>query len=58
MMDMKHITNEHKDKIFCLQSNDNANVKWLHINCAMDVDELIKQSGLTNIGYRGSRVIY
>ena len=58
MMDMKHITSEHKDKIFALQSNDNANVKWLHINCAMNVDELIKQSGLTNIIYHGSRVIY
>ena len=58
MMDMKLITNDHKDKIFVLQSNDNANIKWLHINCAMNVDELIKQSGLTNIMFSESKEIY
>lgn len=58
MMDMKHITQDHNNKLFCLQSNDNANVKWLHINCAMDEQQLIEQSGLTNILYQGSRNIY
>ena len=58
MMDMKLITQDYKDKIFCLQSNDNANVKWLHINCAMDEEQLIEQSGLSNILYKGSRMIY
>ena len=56
MMDMKLITQDYKDKIFCLQSNDNANVKWLHINCAMDEEQLIEQSGLSNILYKGSRI--
>ena len=57
-MDMKLITKDHRDKIFVLQSNDNSNVKWLHINCAMNQGELIEQSGLTDIMYAGSRVIY
>jgi hypothetical protein len=58
MMDMKHITKDHKDKMFVLQSNDNSNVKWLHINCAMNQSELIEQSGLTDIKYSGSKIIY
>ena len=58
MMDMKLITKDHKDKIFALQSNDNSNVKWLHINCAMNTRDLIRQSGLTDIMYAGSKVIY
>tara|TARA_R100000008_G_C3575217_1_gene164764 strand:+ start:1162 stop:1770 length:609 start_codon:yes stop_codon:yes gene_type:complete len=58
MMDMRLITKDHPDKIFVLQSNDNSNVKWLHINCAKDKDELIKQSGLSNIMYSGSRKVY
>ena len=58
MMDMKLITKDHRDKIFVLQSNDNSNVKWLHINCAMNQGELIEQSGLTDIMYSGSKIIY
>ena len=58
MMDMKHITKDYPDKIFALQSNDNSNVKWLHINCAMNQRELIEQAGLTNILYKGSKMIY
>ena len=58
MMDMKLITKDHPGKIFALQSNNNKNVKWLHINCAMDTDELIEQSGLTDIMYAASKKIY
>ena len=58
MMDMKLITKDHPSKIFALQSNNNKNVKWLHINCAMDTDELIEQSGLTDIMYAASKKIY
>ena len=58
MMDMRLITKDYKDKIFVLQSNDNSNVKWLHINCAMNQGELIEQSGLTDILYAGSKKIY
>lgn len=58
MMDMKEITKDHKDKMFALQSNDNKNVKWLHINCAMDTDELVEQSGLTDIKYAASKKVY
>ena len=58
MMDMKHITKDYKDKLFVLQSNDNRNVKWLHINCANDQGELVEQAGLTDIKYGGSRKIY
>ena len=58
MMDMKHITKDYKDKLFVLQSNDNKNVKWLHINCVNDQGELAKQAGLTDIKYGGSRKIY
>ena len=55
---IKLITKDHHGKIFALQSNDNKNVKWLHINCAMDTDELIEQSGLTNILYAASKKVY
>ena len=58
MMDMKHITKDYKDKLFVLQSNDNRNVKWLHINCANDQGELVEQAGLTDIKYGGSKKIY
>ena len=58
MMDMKLITKDYPGKIFALQSNDNRNVKWLHINCAMDTDELIEQSGLTDIMFAASKKIY
>jgi len=58
MMDMKYITKDNKDKLFVLQSNDNRNVKWLHINCANDQGELVKQAGLTDIKYGGSKKIY
>tara|TARA_R100001377_G_scaffold84586_1_gene68477 strand:- start:602 stop:1201 length:600 start_codon:yes stop_codon:yes gene_type:complete len=58
MMDMSIITEKFPDKMFVLQSNDNDNVKWLHINCAKDTDQLIKQSGLKNILYRGGKTIY
>lgn len=58
MMDMKYITKDHPDKIFALQSNDNSNVKWLHINCAEDQDELIHQAGLRDIKFAGSKMIY
>jgi hypothetical protein len=58
MMDMKLITKEYPGKIFALQSNDNKNVKWLHINCAMDTGELIEQSGLTDIMFAASKKIY
>ena len=58
MMDMKLITKHHKDKLFVLQSNNNRNVKWLHINCAEDTSELIEQSGLTDIVFASSRKIY
>ena len=58
MMDMKLITKDWPDKIFALQSNDNKNVKWLHINCAMNTDELIEQSGLTNVMFVGSKKVY
>ena len=55
---MKLITKDHPGKIFALQSNNNKNVKWLHINCAMNQRELIEQAGLTNILYKGSKMIY
>jgi hypothetical protein len=58
MMDMKYITKNYDDKLFVFQSNDNSNVKWLHINCAMNQGELIEQAGLTDIKYAGSKVIY
>ena len=58
MMDMKLITKHYKDKLFVLQSNNNRNVKWLHINCAENTGELIKQSGLTDIVFASSRMIY
>ena len=58
MMDMKHITKDYKDKLFVLQSNDNRNVKWLHINCVNNKGELAKQAGLTDIKYGGSKKIY
>jgi len=58
MMDMKTITEQNKGKIFALQSNNNKNVKWLHINCAETSDELIEQSGLTEILFRGAIPIY
>jgi len=58
MMDMKYITKDNKDKLFVLQSNDNRNVKWLHINCANNQGELVKQAGLTDIKYGGSKKIY
>ena len=45
-------------KIFALQSNNNKNVKWLHINCVETSDELIGQSGLTEILFQGAIPLY
>ena len=58
MMDMKLITEQNQGKIFALQSNNNKNVKWLHINCAETSSELIEQSGLTEILFQGAIPIY
>ena len=58
MMDMKEITKANEGKLFVYQSNNNRNVKWLHINCAEDADELIKQTGLKKVLYAGSCMIY
>ena len=58
MMDMKEITEANEGKLFVYQSNNNRNVKWLHINCAEDADELIEQTGLKKVLYAGSCMIY
>ena len=55
MMDMKHITNQYPDKLYVLQSNNNKNVKWLHINCADGAGELATQGHLRKVYYGESR---
>ena len=55
MMDMKYITNQFPDKLYVLQSNNNKNVKWLHINCADGANELSRQAHLRKIYYGESR---
>ena len=55
MMDMKHITNQYPDKLYVLQSNNNKNVKWLHINCAEGAGELATQGHLRKVFYGESR---
>ena len=58
MMDMRLITEQNKGKVFVLQSNNNKNVKWLHINCVEDTGELVEQSGLTEILFQGAIPLY
>jgi hypothetical protein len=58
MMDMKEITEANEGKVFVYQSNNNRNVKWLHINCVEETNELVEQAGLTRVFYAGSCMIY
>ena len=58
MYDMSEIVNQYRGRSFAFQSNDNRNVKWLHINCVNNQGELAKQAGLTDIKYGGSKKIY
>lgn len=53
MYDMKDIVNQHRGKVFVLQSNDNRNVKWLHINCVDTTEELVKQADIKEVLYEG-----
>jgi len=55
---MKEITEANEGKVFVYQSNNNRNVKWLHINCVEETDELVEQAGLTRVFYAGSCMIY
>ena len=58
MMDMSHITEQYPDALYCLQSNNNKNVKWLHINCVEDTGALAKQAGLKKVLYGESKEFY
>ena len=54
MYDMKDLVNQYRGKVFALQSNDNRNVKWLHINCVDTPEELVEQADIKEILYKGS----
>lgn len=58
MYDMKDIVNENRGKLFAFQSNNNKNVKWLHINCVDNEEELISQTDLKQVYFKGSKNIY
>jgi len=57
MFDMKDIYEQNKGKLFVFQSNNNRNVKWMHINCVDDAEELIQQTGLQKVMFSGSKHI-
>mgnify|MGYP006239029565 FL=1 len=54
MYDMKDLVNQYRGKVFALQSNDNRNVKWLHINCVDTPEELVEQADIKEVLYKGS----
>ncbi len=58
MFDMSHIVHQYPDKLFVLQSNNNRNIKWLHINCAKDQGELADQADLRKIHFGESKEMY
>lgn len=53
MYDMSDIVNEYRGRTFAFQSNDNRNVKWLHINCVDTPEELQKQADIQEVIYAG-----
>ena len=53
MYDMSEIVNQYRGRSFAFQSNDNRNVKWLHINCVDSAEELIKQTDIKEVIFDG-----
>jgi len=58
MYDMSDLVNANRGKLFVLQSNNNRNVKWLHINCVDTCEELIEQADIKNVLYKEATNIY
>lgn len=58
MYDMADLVNANRGKLFVLQSNNNKNVKWLHINCVDNCQELIQQADIKNVLHEESVDIY
>ena len=58
MFDMSHIVQQYPDALYVLQSNNNRNVKWLHINCVDNLGELANQADIRNVIYGESKEVY
>lgn len=58
MFDMSHIVHQYPKKLYILQSNNNKNIKWLHINCAEGQGELAQQADLRNVHFGESKEMY
>jgi len=58
MYDMADLVNANRGKLFVLQSNNNRNVKWLHINCVDSCEELVKQADIKNVLHMEATNIY
>ncbi len=53
MYDMSEIVKQYRGRSFAFQSNDNRNVKCLHINCVDSAEELIKQTDIKEVIFDG-----
>jgi hypothetical protein len=58
MFDMSHIVHQYPDALYVLQSNNNRNVKWLHINCVDNLGELANQADIGNVIFGKSKELY
>ena len=58
MFDMSHIVHQYPDALYVLQSNNNRNVKWLHINCVDDLGQLARQADIRNVLCGQSKEVY
>ena len=58
MFDMSHIVHQYPDALYVLQSNNNTNIKWLHINCVDNLNELANQGDIQNVLYGESKFVY
>jgi hypothetical protein len=58
MYDMADMVNQYRGRRFVLQSNNNRNVKWLHINCVDTAQELIEQADIREVLYKGDTEMY
>ena len=58
MYDMADMVNQYRGRTFVLQSNNNRNVKWLHINCVDTAQELVEQADIKEVLYKGDTEMY
>ena len=58
MFDMSHIVHQYPDALYVLQSNNNRNVKWLHINCVDNLGQLANQADIRNVLCGQSKEVY